>query len=260
MDVVGTVVALWRYPVKSMAGEPLAETWVGPAGITGDRAWALLDGEGNWASAKANRQRWRVYDGMLDLRTRTAAEHWPATPLAGSVAPLAEERPSEVVVTLPDGREAVAGRPEADALLSAHLGAPLRFDHGDGGRRWGRHHDSVPLHLVTDASLAALAGEDGAPLDARRLRPNVVLRVDGRGFVEDGWVGRRLRVGAATLQVVERTARCVMTTREQAPAGLPREPDVLPRIGRRNDACAGISLTVVEPGAIRVGDPATLLG
>ena len=40
---VGTVVELWRYPVKSMQGEPLEAVTVGPRGIVGDRGWAVVD-------------------------------------------------------------------------------------------------------------------------------------------------------------------------------------------------------------------------
>ena len=40
---VGTVGELYRYPVKSMAGERLDEVLLGPKGVLGDRAWAVRD-------------------------------------------------------------------------------------------------------------------------------------------------------------------------------------------------------------------------
>ena len=43
MTTVGRVKEIWRYPVKSMAGEKLTSTQVGPLGITGDRVWAMHD-------------------------------------------------------------------------------------------------------------------------------------------------------------------------------------------------------------------------
>ncbi|MGX6448625.1 MOSC domain-containing protein [Patulibacter sp. S7RM1-6] len=234
-EPLGRVAALHRYPVKSMRGETLTTAELDGAGLDGDRAWALLDRMRNWASAKTNRGRWRLVDGMLDLRATTDGD--------------------DVVVTLPDGTSVRAGEPAADEVLSAHLGRALRFDRGDRGYRWGRHHDGAPLHLVTTATLAALAGDDGTPLDPERLRPNVLLETpDGASdFVEDAWTGRALRLGGAVLRVTERTERCVMTTRGQGDE-LPEERTVLKRIGRRNAACAGVYLAVVAPGRVRVGD------
>jgi uncharacterized protein YcbX len=263
--VLGTVACLHRFPVKSMRGERLRTAELGPSGLDGDREWALLDEQGNWVSAKANKQRWRLYDGMLDLRATTvgapAADAGTGAAVAEVASPTAADGEPVVRVTLPDGRVVLAGTDDADAVLSAHLGRTLRFDRGDGGRRWGRHHDAAPLHLVTTATLAALrSDEHGAPgereaMDALRLRPNLVVRTagDATGFAEDAWVGSTLRVGGAVLRVTASTGRCVMTTRAQADE-LPRDTTVLKRIGARNRADAGVYLEVLTPGRVTVGD------
>ena len=47
MNVVGTVDSLWRYPIKSMAGEALPEAFVDYAGVYGDRIYALLNSAGH---------------------------------------------------------------------------------------------------------------------------------------------------------------------------------------------------------------------
>src|SRR4051812_44709873 len=39
---IGRVAALWRYPVKSMAAEPLAQAEGSWHGLTGDRRWAFI--------------------------------------------------------------------------------------------------------------------------------------------------------------------------------------------------------------------------
>jgi uncharacterized protein YcbX len=41
--LIGTIQQIWRYPVKSMAGEKLSECSVHTLGIPGDRGWALRD-------------------------------------------------------------------------------------------------------------------------------------------------------------------------------------------------------------------------
>ncbi|WP_026910960.1 MOSC domain-containing protein [Patulibacter minatonensis] len=264
--VLGTVATLFRFPVKSMLGERLEEATLEPGGLAGDRSWALLDAEDHWVSAKTNKARWRLYDGMLDLRATTVGAAAGTGSAAGGPGASSTDGPA-VAVALPDGRAFTAGTPEADAALSAHLGRTLRFDHGDGGRRWGRHHDAAPLHLLTTATLEALASDDtGAPgereaLDPRRLRPNLVVRTpDGvSGFAEDRWIGTTFRVGGALLRAVETTGRCVMTTRAQGEGELPRDTTVLKRIGARNGADAGIYLAVLEPGRVALGDELRVL-
>ena len=238
---LGTVVELHRYPVKSMRGERVQHAELDAAGLDGDRAWALLDPLRNWASAKTNRGRWKLVDGMLDLRASTVRDDG--------------EDGERVLVALPDGRTAVAGAPGTDELLSEHLGRPLRFDRGDRGYRWGRHHDAAPLHLVSTATLAGLADDDGSPLDPLRLRPNVVLETppETTAFAEETWTGRLLALGESRLRVVEPTERCVMTTRAQGDE-VPAGPTVLRRIGRENAAKAGVYLAVVRPGRVTVGD------
>jgi uncharacterized protein YcbX len=43
VDVIGTVRAIWRYPVKGMAGESLQAAHVGPGGVAGDGRWAVRE-------------------------------------------------------------------------------------------------------------------------------------------------------------------------------------------------------------------------
>src|ERR687884_1792810 len=83
----GSVVALWRYPVKSMMGEELNATAVTDRGLLGDRAFALVDAEtGKVASAK-NPRRW---PNLFDFRAAYAEP-----PGDGPLPP--------VRITLPDG-------------------------------------------------------------------------------------------------------------------------------------------------------------
>ena len=233
------VVELWRYPVKSMQGQRLQEAEVGPAGITGDRSWALFDRRTG-----------------LGLTARRVPE------LLFATGRLRTDGTAEVV--LPDGtvtaeddvlsdwlgpvqlRAAadVAGQPEyeapADDLADA---GPLANDwfvwEGAGG---GAFHDTAQgrLSLVSLATLGSW--------DRRRFRANVV--VDGAG--EDALVGRRVRLGAAVLEVGAPIPRCVLVTRPQ-PGGITRDTSVLKTVHRTRGGELAVAATVTRPGLVRTG-------
>lgn len=284
-----TVRSLHRYPVKSMLGETVDELVIGPAGVVGDRGYAVLDAaDGSVASAKHPRK----WAGLLGFRAAYLAE-----PRLGEPLPA-------VAITFPDGDTRRSDDPDLDAALSAALGrrvrltsqipeqpvfeeqwpdidgiAPQQFiratttSHtgGDavstlqlGMMAPGSFLDLAVLHVMTTATLDKLsAAAPGSTFDVRRYRPNVLLDVPGAGFAEDGWVGATLALGAAAIRVSIPTMRCVMTTLAQG--GLPEDRDTLRTIAKLNRrtipdlgtwACAGVYADVARPGTVRRGDPA----
>ena len=79
--MIGTVDTLWRYPVKSMAGERLESAALSWRGIPGDRGWAVFDeARGGVTGAKR----------IPPLRTCTA--RYAREPVAGEASPPAEIR------------------------------------------------------------------------------------------------------------------------------------------------------------------------
>ena len=115
------------------------------------------------------------------------------------------------------------------------------------------------MSILSSESVAELAGRSGidASLDPRRFR-NTLLLGDGGAHVEDEWVGGRVRVGEAVLRVVERDARCSMTTRN--PDTGQRDLDTLRLIAAyrpsfNGDICFGVYAEVEQPGIVAVGDP-----
>lgn len=221
---LGSVGGLWRYPVKSLRGEALEEIQLDARGVVGDRIWALRDGDGKLASGKTTR-RFRKISGLMQHSARYEGEG--------------------PVVTLADGDDVPASDDVARRLA------------GEGWRMAREadvaHHDAAALHLVTSATLRALAEAAGHPVEVDRLRPNILVDAGAaEGFVEDAWLGRELLVGEARLRVLDRTERCVMPTHAQA--GIEPRRRLLKTIGRANQACAGVYLEVLEPGPIRLGD------
>jgi uncharacterized protein YcbX len=286
---VVAVTALYRYPVKSMLGEPLERCRVDERGLAGDRAYALVDVEtGTVASAKVP----RLWGGLLGFSARCVGE-----PERDAAPP--------VEITFPDGSVHHSGDADIDAALSAAVGrdvrliatppegagfeevwpdidglapeaviAGTRVRDEDTGERVSRFDlaamaphpaffDLAVLHLLTTATLRRLRElAPAATFDERRYRPNVVLDADGDGFVENGWSGRTVAfAGGATATVSIPTMRCVMTTLAQG--DLPRDADTLRTIAKHNRveipglgtwACAGVYADVTAPGELAVGE------
>ena len=191
MEVIG----LWRYPVKSLQGEPVDVATVEADGVAGDRRW-----------------------GIRDLRTGRILTARRRPELLGASSAL---RGDEPVITLPDGSTLVGVGQRTDRQLSGWLASPVSLvPASDGAGRaeffadatddasqaveWtmpdGRYVDAAPILVLTTASLrtAAALHPDGT-WDVRRFRPNVLIDLDGDGWVEDSWVGRHLQVGTVTL-------------------------------------------------------------
>ena len=130
----------------------------------------------------------------------------------------------------------------------------------------GGAYDAYPLTIQSEASLAALGHEtDGTPVDRRRFRMQVTLTGVEGAFTEDGWEGRTARLGDAVLRMGGPVPRCVGA--EHNPTDLSRTFKVLQTINRVRGVghgefgkglMFGIYVSVLEPGAIAVGDPLIL--
>ena len=231
MTVVGRVVALRRYPVKSMAAEELDEVEVSWHGLAGDRRWAFIrDGQ--------------VHSGFpwLTIRQRPELAHYRPR--------LTEpERPnaSAVLVRTPSGGELSV----ADPALAAELGSCVRVIKQDRGV-----FDTFPLSLLTTQTVAGLGRLTGVELTACRFRPNLLVDAAGSDFPEDGWVGRVLQIGGLRMRVDARDMRCVVITID--PVTLRRDPAILRAVARERDARLGVYGTIVAPGRVALGDPVEL--
>ncbi len=117
--------------------------------------------------------------------------------------------------------------------------------------------------LLTTSSLAALSARLGEPVDSARFRSTYLLDTPGLApHAEDGWVGRRVRLGEAELRVRAVVPRCAVIDLDPV-TGL-RNLSVLATLAgyRRKDAeiCFGVDAEVVVPGPVLLGDSAVVLG
>jgi uncharacterized protein YcbX len=258
MSVVGRIDSLWRYPVKSMRGEPLAEAFIGFPGIYGDRLYAVrsaaqpagfpfLTGR-EQAQLLLYRPRFRHADKAARPANLAAAEAMApgVTPLYADPADLAVdvETPSGEVLAVDD--PALLGRLGEAASL-----ALLRSERA--------LTDCRPVSLFSLQTARQLAAEVGVPVDERRFRANIYADLAGTaGFAEDGFVGRRLRLGAkAVVAILERDPRCKMITLDPDTASA--SPEILRRIARFHDGKAGVYGAVLVEGVVRPGDELALV-
>ncbi len=166
------------------------------------------------------------------------------------------------VETAVHGRTAVGrvvGGPWA-AALGAFLGREVRIVRCD---RPGGTRNKAPVSIVSDGSMDALGAVlDVGELDARRFRMLIELE-DGRPHEEDTWIGRKVSIGDAVVEVSGAIPRCAMTTHD--PNTGERDYDTLRAIKSYRgqvdgkDLMFGVWADVHRPGTIRLGDEARVV-
>ncbi len=254
-ETVGTVDALWHYPVKSLQGHTADELVVLGDGVAGDRRLGVVD----VAADKV-------------LSAKRAPELLDATVIDGALQ-------------LPDGVTIALDDPGIHDILSAWLGRQVQLRHSAGTGPLAYEmtfdppddtaeyfaiptpsdtfHDLAALHLLTTATLAGCrSARPDLTWDVRRFRPNIVIDSDAEPFAEDLWSGHQVHIGEVTLAVTQPTVRCAMPLRAQPPGrngepALDRQPeihDALVELNGQFPNHLGVYADVVTPGTIRVGD------
>ena len=266
---LSSVVALWRYPVKSMMGEELNAADLTQRGLLGDRAYALVDrSTGKVVSAK-NPRKWSK---LFDFRA------------AFTEAPRSGQKIPPVRITLPNGTIATTEQGDLDQALSNVLGREVtlattapetpsleeywpdldglahRETVTDESMPAGTFFDLAVVHVLTTASIDRLREfYPQGRFEVRRFRPNIVVEPDSgaKGFVENDWIGRTLALGdEVRLSITGPCPRCVMTTLPQG--DLPRDSGILRTAAQHNQVNVGVYAHVVRGGTIRRGDPVRL--
>lgn len=252
-----TLHALYRYPVKSLAAQPLGRAIVGPRGLAHDRTWMVVDAAGH----------------QLTQRTLPRMVCLEARPVPGGLAlrdglysitvPVPEAGRCEVTVW----EGPVAARDAGDlaaSWLTERLGQSVRLvyqpsdflrpvDARYAGGDQVSFADGFPLLVVNLASVEATAAEAGIPADPLRYRPNLVI-AGAEPFAEDHW--RRLTIGEVVIDLVKPCARCVMVNNDPATGRSGTEPlTTLARTRKvANKVIFGQNALVRHGGSLRLGD------
>jgi uncharacterized protein len=230
---VGRIVGLWRYPVKSMGAEVLAEVDVSWHGFAGDRRWAFIRN-----GVPQSGFPWLTLRDRGDLRHYRPSFLEPARP---DTSPTVVRTPSGALFDI------------ADPALGAELDpSGVRLIRQDRGI-----FDTFPLSLITTQTIARLGEIAGARLEVERFRPNLLVEAaEEEPFLEDSWVGSVICIGGARLRVDKRDGRCVVITID--PVTTERNPAILRTVARDRQGCLGVYGSTVEPGRVAVNDPVLL--
>lgn len=232
-EVIGHLVELKRFPVEPLDGESPAVALLAGGRLTGDRAYELFDpatGEPLTPSSAPS---------MLSLS---------ASYLDNMIT---EARPEWARVELPGGRELSLQDPACEAALSESLGRPVRL------RARTRENGTSALSLLSRATLRLAERTYGARLESGRIRANLVVEVtDAGAFAEEKWLGKRIRIGDAVLEIVGPARDCVFAG--SFPSASAGDADLLRGLLQVRRGGLGVELRALSGLRLRIGDALAL--
>lgn len=232
---IGEIQDIYRYPVKSFAGEKLEECVIEPYGLLGDRFVTFYD---------ETKKDWYKY---ITARNLPNMLNYQATYNNG-----------EIRVKAPGGQEY-----NWDTLLLEEIQSQTktRLTMSDVKEPHPEHPqllsvDGASILIITDGSLNKLQETWGKELDERRFRANFVVKVSDDAITEGEWLGRKLKIGDVELQVDSFCQRCVLITMD--PDTQVKDPSLLRKVNEEFNLQFGVYASVVKTGTIKQGDKVLL--
>ena len=231
---IGQIEAIFRYPVKSMAGERVEAVSLGWHGIDGDRRLALR------RTQERNDFPWLSASKLPDLILFTPLRHEDSAQ---------SDLPTHV--RTPEGKEMAVFGEELAAEIERRHKAPVQMTHLRGGI-----FDEASVSVIAAETVREIGTLAGRALDVRRFRPNIVVRLlRPNPFEEDKWLGGVLLFGepgeGPRVSVTMRDVRCSMVNFD--PDSGRADPEVLKSIVRTHQNTAGIYGTVIRIGRLAIG-------
>ncbi len=248
------VAALHRFPIKGLSPEALdGITLAAGSYFPGDRLFAIENGPSGFDEQhpvhlpKTKFLMLQRDERLALLRTHyEPAGHRLTVRLGGDIvcdADLSNE----------------AGRAALERFIAGFMGpgrAPPRLRAGRNGFSFTDSRKGY-VSLVNLGSLRAVEEALGRPVDPLRFRANLAVEGLDR-WAENDWLGRRLRVGGATLQVVALTERCAATGVD--PGTGARDLNIVKTLVKQfGQNVFGVYASVLEGGTVRPRDPVILV-
>jgi uncharacterized protein len=260
-DLIARIAGLWRYPVKSCAGEAVDTLQLDADGWpVGDRGWGIVDagGELTWMGAHARLALVHARLAGSDLELQGAGRSLTVPGEGGAALEVRGWNGERQVF---DVLQAWDAGTDAAALLKATTGEPLRLVRLSIEAQ--RRPMLNALHVVGNGSLQAWRDALTQPLHGldQRVRPNLLLCAEDGGelppFIED--LLTTARIGALSLHRTTACVRCVVPTVDpDSGQTQPFALDALTRLSAERAPGAPVQFGVYArgdgAGLLRVGD------
>jgi uncharacterized protein YcbX len=247
-----TVSQLAVAPVKGARLQCTSEVELGDNGVTGDREFLVVREDGTLVLTSRCPALVKVEPDWDRVRNVLTLRFPDGDVVRDTPNPMAA-----ATTRMYDGREItgwlICG--PLSAALSGYLGQAVQLF-----RRAPEHlgHDDLPVTLMSEASLQALAPEfNGTPPDPRRFRMTITI-TGTDAWAEHAWGGQNVTVGQVVLHVIAPVPRCVVTTRNpESGATDARILHALARLRGNDDITFGVWCETLCPGRIHIGDVVT---
>ena len=232
-EVVGHLSSLHRFPIEPLAGENPNTSLLSSGGLVGDRVYEVVNAETGAPLTAASSLE------LLSFSVRYFED---------LVA--AEDLDSWMRIRAPNGKEYGFGDAEAMGELARAAGQAVRLSR--------RVSDANPIRVVSRPTLRLAERTYGAPLEPERLRANLVIEIaEGKAFDEDRWIGRRLRIGEALLEVLVVSTGCIETAFRTTTAE--GDADLLAGLVKVHGGHLGVAARATGGQRLRAGDPVVLV-
>ncbi|KAA6438211.1 MOSC domain-containing protein [Dyadobacter flavalbus] len=254
---------IWIYPVKSLGGIRLTESYAEEKGLQYDRRWMIVDENGIFLTQRTNPKMATITVFFHDLGLLLSSRSDPSNQIPVPFKRVSDE--ALLVKVWNDSVTAYTVCHEADVWLSEMLEKKVRIVEmtASSDRRMNAQDaepdttlsfaDDFPYLLISEASLHELNRRLEQPVEMNRFRPNFVVS-GTEPFAEDAW--KYIQIGNVGFHVAKPCERCVLTTVDQQTGIKGREPLKTLATFRKHERSVlfGQNLIGLQTGNVREGN------
>lgn len=256
---MSTLQEIWFYPLKAFPGIKKEQVILTTGeGIANDRRYAITrtvsdNKNGDWLTCRSFFIN-SICDGLLRFSTSLDDNRLTLTSPEGITISLDFNEPATI---------AIANQQLSDVITSLNPAADNPVPMICERRQTAGEHSSFwdftdsAISLINKASIDAIGDCLDARLDYRRFRGNFLLD-NLNPWEEFTWIGKRICIGSAELEVIRPAMRCPATSvNPQTGERDQKIPDNLQ--SKFGHGFCGVYARVVKSGTVNINDPIEII-